>query len=92
MEIENSVMEYQTAIPDIKQIIASGQKDCKFYLAFSDEKIVNACVHNLNWTHFRSLLRVLDENTRLWYMDEAAKEGWNARALGRSIDEILFFN
>ena len=34
----------------------------KFYLAFPDEQIVNACVHNLNWTHFRALLRVPDEN------------------------------
>ena len=24
----------------------------KFYLAFPDEQIVNACVHNLNWYHF----------------------------------------
>lgn len=34
----------------------------KFYLAFPDEQIVNACVHNLNWTHFRALLHVPDEN------------------------------
>ena len=37
--------------------------------AFSDERIVNACVHNLTWTHFRSLLRVPDENARFWYMN-----------------------
>lgn len=23
----------------------------KFYQCFPDEQIVNACVHNLNWTH-----------------------------------------
>lgn len=39
----------------------------KFYLFFPDEQIVNACVHNLNWTHFRSLLRVPDEEARFWY-------------------------
>ena len=33
----------------------------KFYLLFPDVKIVNACVHNLTWTHFRSLLRDLYE-------------------------------
>lgn len=33
----------------------------KFYQCFPDEQIVNACVHNLNWTHIRSLLRVSDE-------------------------------
>ena len=32
----------------------------KFYLAFPDEQIVNTCVHNLNWSHFRALLRVPD--------------------------------
>ena len=25
-------------------------------------EIVNSCVHNLTWTHFRILLRVLDRN------------------------------
>lgn len=57
----------------------------KFYLAFPDEKIVNTCVHNLNWSHFRSLLRVLDDNARLWYMNEAANEGWSVRTLDRNI-------
>ena len=33
----------------------------KFYLAFPDEQIVNTCVHNLNWSHFRALLRVSDQ-------------------------------
>lgn len=47
----------------------------KFYLCFSDEEIVNACVHNLTWTHFRSLLRVSDEKARLWYTKEASDEG-----------------
>lgn len=49
----------------------------KFYLYFPDEQIVNACVHNLSWTHFRSLLRVPDEEARFWYMKEAVDEGSN---------------
>ena len=57
----------------------------KFYFAFPDVQIVNACVHNLNWTHFRCLLRVTDENARLWYMNEASKEGWSSRTLDRNI-------
>ncbi|MGN1394651.1 MAG: YhcG family protein [Succinivibrionaceae bacterium] len=57
----------------------------KFYLAFSDDKIVNACVHNLNWTHFRTLLRISDEDSRLWYLNEASKEGWSSRTLDRNI-------
>ena len=34
----------------------------KFYQYFPDFEIVNACVHNLTWTYFHSLLRVPDEN------------------------------
>lgn len=36
----------------------------RFYQLFPDKTIVNACVHNLSWTHFRSLLRVDDDNAR----------------------------
>ena len=57
----------------------------KFYQCFPDEQIVNACVHNLNWTHIRSLLRVVDENARYWYMKEAIDENWSSRTLDRNI-------
>lgn len=63
----------------------------KFYFAFPDEQIVNACVHNLNWTHFRCLLRVTDENARLWYMNEASKEGWSSRTLDRNIGTQYYY-
>ena len=57
----------------------------KFYQCFPDEQIVNACVHNLNWTHIRSPLRVADENARYWYMKEAIDENWSSRTLDRNI-------
>ena len=63
----------------------------KFYLYFPEEVIVNACVHNLNWTQFRSLLRVPDENARLWYMNEAANEGWSSRTLDRNISTQYYY-
>ena len=150
--MENNVTEYQSVIIDVKNIIASGQKDAynaasramvltywnvgkriveqeqagniraeygkalvevlskeltreygnsyskrnlqyfrKFYLYFPNEEIVNACVHNLNWTQFRSLLRVPDENARLWYMNEAANEGWSSRTLDRNISTQYYY-
>ena len=46
----------------------------KFYLYFSDSEILNARVQNLNWSHFRALLRVPDEDARIWYMNEASNE------------------
>ena len=150
--MENNLAEYQSVITDVKNIIASGQKDAynaasramvhtywsvgkriveqeqagktraeygkalvealakeltreygssyskrnlqyfrKFYLYFPNEEIVNACVHNLNWTQFRSLLRVPDENARLWYMNEAANEGWSSRTLDRNISTQYYY-
>ena len=34
----------------------------QFYQNFNDLEIWYACVPNLNWTHFRSLSRVVDED------------------------------
>ena len=63
----------------------------KFYQCFPDEQIVNACVHNLNWTHIRSLLRVSDENARYWYLKEAVDENWSARTLDRNISKQYYY-
>lgn len=63
----------------------------KFYLCFSDWEIVNACVHNLTWTHFRALLRVLDENARIWYLREAAEQVWSSRTLDRNIATQYYY-
>lgn len=63
----------------------------KFYLCFPDFEIVNACVHNLNWTHFRALLRVSDEKARLWYMNEAARSSWSSRTLDRNIGTQYYY-
>lgn len=63
----------------------------KFYQCFPDPEIVNSCVHNLTWTHFRSLLRVPDEDARIWYMSEAAHENWNVRMLDRNISTQYYY-
>lgn len=63
----------------------------KFYQYFPDIEIVNSCVHNLTWTHFRSLLRVPDEDARVWYMSEAAHENWNVRMLDRNISTQYYY-
>lgn len=63
----------------------------KFYMYFSNYEIVNACVHNLKWTHFRCLLRVDDPEARIWYMNEAAKQGWNYRTLDRNISTQYYY-
>lgn len=58
----------------------------QFYLYFpEEEKIWNARVPNLTWTHFRSLLRVPDAEARFWYLKEASRESWSSRTLDRNI-------
>ena len=57
----------------------------KFYLSFNDLEIVNACVHNLTWTHFRRLLTVTNPTARVWYATQASQEMWSSRTLDRHI-------
>ena len=63
-----------------------------FYLKFNDFEIWNACVPNLQWTHFRSLLRVEDDNARHWYMREASREMWKSRTLDRNIASQYYYH
>lgn len=44
----------------------------------------------LNWTHYRILLRVEDEQARRWYMNEAAEQNWASRALERQIGTLYY--
>ena len=58
-----------------------------FYQAFPN---CDALRHELRWTHYRSLLRVEDASARLWYMNEAADQHWNTRALDRQIGTLYY--
>src|ERR1700733_13657908 len=58
-----------------------------FYQAFP---IRDALRHELSWTHYRTLLRVESEPARLWYMKEAASQGWTTRALERQIKTLYY--
>lgn len=57
----------------------------KFYLTFPNFEIVNTCVHNLDWSHFRRVLSVVNPNARLWYLENASKNMWSVRELDRNI-------
>ena len=61
-----------------------------FYLTFSNLEILNTRVQNLSWSHFSRLIRVENEQERLWYMQEAANEGWSFRTLDRNINTQYF--
>lgn len=54
----------------------------QFYLAFP---IGHALRDELSWTHYRILMRVSDENARIWYMNECVACGWGTRELDRQV-------
>jgi predicted nuclease of restriction endonuclease-like (RecB) superfamily len=59
----------------------------QFYLLFPNR---NALRSDLNWTHYRLLIRVENEAARNWYMAETAAEGWSTRALERQINSFYY--
>ena len=63
----------------------------KFYTLFPDVKIWQTRLPNLTWSHFSCLLRVADENARIWYLNEAAEENWSARTLDRNIGTQYYY-
>lgn len=44
----------------------------------------------LTWSHYRLLIRVQDNQARLWYMNEAAEQAWSSRQLDRQISVLYY--
>ena len=59
----------------------------KFYEIFP---IRDALRLELSWTHYRRLFRVENEQARDWYLQEAIKQGWSARAMDRQICKLYY--
>ena len=58
-----------------------------FYIAFPNW---NALSTNLSWTHYRLLLKVEDEKSRKFYMQECEKSNWSTRQLERQINSFYY--
>jgi predicted nuclease of restriction endonuclease-like (RecB) superfamily len=59
----------------------------KFYLQFQN---VYALRKELNWTHYRSLIRVENPKAREVYMNEAADNSWSTRFLDEQVDKHYY--
>ena len=67
-------------------------RNCRqFYLTFIDFPKWYACVPNITWTHYRSLLRVDNDEARKWYLNEVASQTWSTRTLDRNINSQYYF-
>jgi predicted nuclease of restriction endonuclease-like (RecB) superfamily len=58
-----------------------------FYLVFPKHDAVR---HILSWSHYRSLIRIENEQARQWYLAEAINQNWSARALVRQISALYY--
>lgn len=58
-----------------------------FYRTFP---IWNALRSELNWTQYRTLIRVEDPKAREWYINEAISQNWSSRALDRQISRLYY--
>jgi len=59
----------------------------QFYRTFP---IVNALRSQFSWTHYRTLLRIDNQDKRDFYMAEIEKNNWTARQLERQVNSQLF--
>ena len=44
----------------------------------------------LSWTHYRSLIKIENEDARIWCMNEAANSMWSTRQLDRQISTLYY--
>lgn len=59
----------------------------KFYIEFP---IASALRSQLNWTQYRLLLGIDDQDKRTYYIEESCKNNWGARQLERQINSQLY--
>jgi len=59
----------------------------QFFIAFP---IMNALRSQLNWTQYRLLLRIENEDKRTYYIEESCNNNWSARQLERQINSQLY--
>lgn len=57
-----------------------------FYLKFQNR---HALRDQLSWTHYRLILKIENENTRNFYLNEAINSKWSTRELERQIGSLL---
>lgn len=59
----------------------------QFYRSFP---IMNALRSQFNWTHYRTLIRIDNQDKKEFYIAETVKNNWSARQLERQVNSQLF--
>lgn len=59
----------------------------QFFLCFPKRDAVRL---ELSWTHYRTLIRIENDQARRWYIDESITQNWSARALDRQVGKLYY--
>jgi predicted nuclease of restriction endonuclease-like (RecB) superfamily len=59
----------------------------QFYLTFQN---CDTLRHELNWSHYRKIMKVENDNARNFYIDECIKSNWSTRQLERQINTHFY--
>jgi len=62
----------------------------QFYLTWTNEEILYTLCRELSWSHIRLIMRLDNENTRQYYLNETRAQGWSVRTLERNIRTSYF--
>jgi len=62
----------------------------QFYSYFSEYEIMRTLFAQLSWSHFQRVLKVSNENARMYYLNEAAENTWSVRTLDRNISTLYY--
>lgn len=74
----------------------------QFYLTYPDDEkgyalrsnfensICYTLCSKLTWSHNRLIMRVQNQDARLWYLEEAAQQSWSVRELERNINTFYY--
>lgn len=59
----------------------------QFYLSFP---IYHTLCDKLSWSHCRTLLKVQNQDVRIWYLNECVGGNWSVRQLDRQINTLFY--
>ncbi len=62
----------------------------QFYLTFPELEIWKTVFSKLSWSHFQRVLKVSNENARIYYLQEAVENTWSVRTLDRNISTLYY--
>lgn len=76
--------EFVSLLPTINQALPDESRNQQIPSAESVSPI--PLYPQIAWTHYERLIRVANEEARIWYLREAASENWSYRTLDRNIN------